>query len=140
MVYKNSPWLIGLLYFAILFFPAMALFGGYLAYDGYLSKESEHVWTLAFGALFFGFLSPIGFKLSKFVRLAYRLNDEGIEIFRGEVSEFHPWSHTMRIRDSSSLQLFYLYGDNGKTIAMVDYMMPGFSEFSTFIKARVAER
>jgi len=137
MKFKNSKGIAALLYFAIVFFPLMSLASGYLAYEEYLAEESEDIVMLVFGTAFFGFLSPFGFKLVKFVRLEYTLTDDGIEISNGAVRKTYAWDKQMKIKDSSFLQLFWLYSPDNKAIAMVDYMMPGFEEFREFIKSKV---
>ncbi len=137
MKFKNSTGLIVLLYFAIAFFPLMSLASGYLAYSEYMAGQNEDLLMLSIGFAFFGFLSPFGFKLLKFVRLEYTLDDQGIRISDGKHEYSYKWSTEMKVKDSGFLQLFWLYSPENRVIAMVDYMMPGFDKFSHFIKSKV---
>jgi hypothetical protein len=137
MTFKNSKGLIALLYLAIAFFPLISLASGYLAYSEHMAGENENIFMLCVGFVFFGFLSPFGFKLWKFVSLEYTLTDECIEISNGKSKEVYAWVPEMKVKDSSFLQLFWLYSVDKRAIALVDHMMPGYEEFSTFIKSKV---
>lgn len=137
MKYKNSNLMVVVLYFAIVFFPFMALASGYFAYSEYLIGNNGDMVKLSLGGLLFSFLTPFGFKLFRFVKLEYTLNNKAIVVSNGENRESYIWEKEMTVKDSETLQLFWLYTSDGKTIAMVDYKMPGFYEFRDFINTKI---
>ena len=137
MKYKNSKTLKWLLYCAIVFFPVMSVMSAISGYETIQEEGFRRGSVLVFGAIFFGYLTPIGIKLRKFINCEYELSDEGIKIVNAQGDIFLPWSEHMRVKDSAFLQLFWLYDEGGRPVAMVDYMMPGFEEFSNFIESKV---
>ncbi|MDM3871083.1 hypothetical protein QSV34_06900 [Porticoccus sp. W117] len=137
MKYKNSKVLISALYFGIAFFPLMSIASGYWAYSEYTAGIGGNFFIFVIGSLFFGYLSYLGFKLLKYLHHEYTLTDEAIEISAGKRVEVHKWSSGMRVKESHALQLFWLYSADNRVIVMVDYMMPGYKEFSSFIALKV---
>jgi hypothetical protein len=136
--YKNSKVIIWGLYIAIALFPAATLMYGYMAYDLYISKEEGPIGIYIIAIFMFGWLSPFGFKLFKFVESEYILSDAGITIKTGDVTKSYKWSPAMSSKESTSLQLFWLYGENGNVLAIVDHKMPGYCEFSKFVKSKIS--
>ena len=137
MKYRNSSTIKWLLYFAIFFFPVMSVLSAIYGYEEVQAEGLRKGSVLIFGAFFFGYLTPIGIKLRKFIHYEYELSDEGIKIINSQGDKFLPWSKNMRVKDSAFLQLFWLYSEEGRPVAMVDYMMPGYEEFSSIIKSKV---
>lgn len=137
MVFKNPIWLKIVLYFGVVFFPLSTIGISYLAYEEFKNDNQFLSIFFLFGALFFLYLTILGFKLLKYISAEIALSESGIKVLIGSNINHYTWNQVGRIKNSVRFQLYALYDRSDQPIFIVDYMIPGFDELKKYSEKRV---
>ena len=133
----NMKWMQVFFYCIIVGLPFTACYFFYLAVDLYFKFGITNATVMTLFALIVSYLSYQAFLLMKFVDAKLEFDDHGFKvIFRNGVSAYQ-WTDIAKAQSSINTQYLRLYDSSGKTIYIVDFMSPGYSEFAEKVNKAV---
>lgn len=111
--------------------PLFAIAGSYSIWvaieDGFSSLLKN---LLPFGAgLFCLAILPTGITLLRFLNHEAHLEENGIEVRKGNVGIFLHWSEIGKMHFQPTMQVFKLYDQSGRLVYAVDYYAKNFWQF-----------
>ena len=125
----NPTWLRVVLYLAIVMFPVLSVSMFSFSLDEYRSNEITKSLGYLFLGLSVGWISLYGFIIYKYVAVKVSYDADGFTVELKKVVNKYSWNDISQVKDYTVAELLRLYDDNGKTILVLDYKMPGFSAF-----------
>ena len=137
MIYKNSKWLQILVYFSLLFLPALAIGSFYFVIEGIKFNALFPILLFSFGLIFFLYIEYLGLGLAKFLKAEIFINEEGIKVILGKNINKYSWKQVGKVKNSIRLQLYKVYDKNDRPIFIVDHMIPGFKELKNIVEEKI---
>lgn len=125
----NPTWLRVILYLAIILFPVLSIYMFALSLDEFRANEIIKSLGYLFLALGVGWISLYGFILYKYVLVRVNYDDAGFTVELSNKVNKYSWNDIGDIKDYNVAELIRLYDNNGKTILILEYKMPGINTF-----------
>jgi len=127
-LYKPT-WLRVILYLAIVFFPVLSIYMFILSIGEYQADEITKSLGYLFLAISVGWISLYGFIIFKYVPVKVNYDDEEFTVELNNKVNKYSWNDISQIKNYTVAELLLLCDDNGKTILVLDYKMPGIDVF-----------
>jgi hypothetical protein len=136
-VVYNPKWLQIIFYIAILAFPTLALYMGYVSYEEYSQKGIAGAAYYIFAFIAGIYISYFGLMYLKYVAAKVTFDETMLKVnVKGSEVEYI-WDDIVKVKNYEHAQLLKLTDGSGKTVVVVDHMSPGYSGFKTMISERV---
>lgn len=124
----NPLWLRLTIVFGLLFLTFIGIFIIWKAFVIEFEPLLKSLLYIAMG-IFILFVVLKGLPLLKYLSHSLTLNEDGIEIKKGNTSKIYHWADISAIKGSNTFQVLRIYDSSGRMIYAVDYYAENFYEF-----------